>query len=97
MIGLGHIASQWAAAMGCREIVAISGRDNKKEEAFKLGATKFINTNDKEKIKHGVRPWIEKRPFEDCNVACKDVHAGKPRYRTILETNPSTVPSTSSS
>lgn len=40
--GLGHIALQWAAAMGCREIVAISGRDNKKEEAFKLGATKFI-------------------------------------------------------
>lgn len=40
--GLGHIALQWAAAMGCREIVAISGRDSKKEEAFKLGATKFI-------------------------------------------------------
>lgn len=40
--GLGHIALQWAAAMGCREIVAISGRDNKKDEAFKLGATKFI-------------------------------------------------------
>jgi len=28
--------------MGCKEVVAISGRDNKKEEAFKLGATKFI-------------------------------------------------------
>jgi D-arabinose 1-dehydrogenase-like Zn-dependent alcohol dehydrogenase len=39
---LGHIALQWAAAMGCREIVAISGRDNKKDEAFRLGATKFI-------------------------------------------------------
>ncbi|KAK5798867.1 chaperonin 10-like protein [Linnemannia elongata] len=170
--GLGHIALQWAAAMGCREIVAISGRDNKKEEAFKLGATKFINTSDKEQIKeaaksidlclctnasrnnnweeylsmmaplsqlvllalpeepitfvgshlvsqdvaivgshlgskgdivemlefaakHGIRPWIEKRPFEDCNEACKDVHAGKPRYRIVLEMDPSTSVSTS--
>jgi len=40
--GLGHLALQWARAMGCKEVVAISGRDNKKEEAFKLGATKFI-------------------------------------------------------
>ncbi|KAF9927681.1 hypothetical protein FBU30_002979 [Linnemannia zychae] len=40
--GLGHLALQWAAVMGCREIVAISGRDSKREEAFKLGATKFV-------------------------------------------------------
>ncbi|KAG0057319.1 hypothetical protein BGZ83_011562 [Gryganskiella cystojenkinii] len=160
--GLGHLALQWAKAMGCKEIVAISGRDNKKEEAFKLGATKFINTSDKQQLKdaaksldlclctnasknnnwedylslmgplsqlvllalpeepitfkgaqmvaqdiaivgshlgnkadtiemlefaakHNIRPWIEKRPFEDCNEACKDVHAGKPRYRIVLE------------
>ncbi|KAG0255001.1 hypothetical protein BG011_005400 [Mortierella polycephala] len=160
--GLGHMALQWARAMGCKEVVAISGRDNKREEAMKFGATKFINTSDKEQIKaaaksidlclctnaskdnnwdeflsmmaplsqlvllalpevpisftgshlvnqdvaiigchlgnkadieemlefavkHNVRPKVEKRPFEECNEACKDVHAGKPRYRIVLE------------
>ncbi|KAF8927283.1 chaperonin 10-like protein [Dissophora ornata] len=160
--GLGHLALQFAKALGCKEIVAISGRDNKKEEAFSLGATKFINTSNKSQVeeaaqsldlclctngskhnnweeylslmaplsnlvllalpevpisfkcsqmvrqdiaivgshlgskrdivemlqfaaKHNVRPWVEKRPFEECNEACKDVHDGKPRYRIILE------------
>ncbi|KAF9575288.1 hypothetical protein EC968_003640 [Mortierella alpina] len=162
--GLGHIALQFAKALGCKEVIAISGRDNKKEEAFTLGATRFINTSDKEQVKaaarsmdiclctnasktnnwdeylsmmaplsqlvilalpedpitfrgpqmvgqdisivgshlgsksdiaemldfaakHNIRPWIEKRPFEECNEACKDVHAGKPRYRIVLETD----------
>ncbi|KAI1316935.1 hypothetical protein EDD11_009336 [Mortierella claussenii] len=160
--GLGHLALQFAKAMGCKEIYAISSRDNKKDEAFKLGATKFINTSDEEQVKaaarsmdlclctngskhnnwqdflsmmaplshlvllalpedpisfkashmtgqdiamvgshlgskgdieemlqfaakNNVRPWVETRPFEECNEACKDVHDGKPRYRIVLE------------
>lgn len=37
--------------------------------------------------KHNIRPWVEKRPFEEVNEAFKDVHAGKPRYRIVLETD----------
>jgi D-arabinose 1-dehydrogenase-like Zn-dependent alcohol dehydrogenase len=40
--GLGHLAIQWAAAFKADEIVAISTSDNKREEAKKLGATKFV-------------------------------------------------------
>ncbi|KAG0213475.1 hypothetical protein BGX28_004330 [Mortierella sp. GBA30] len=70
--GLGHIALQWAKAMGCKEIIAISA------EMLEFAA------------KHDVRPWVEKRPYEECNKALKDVHAGKPRYRIVLEMNSST-------
>lgn len=38
--GLGHLAIQFAASMGC-EVVVFSGTDSKKEEAMKLGAMEF--------------------------------------------------------
>ncbi len=38
--GLGHLAIQFAANMGC-EVVVFSGTDSKKEEAMKLGALEF--------------------------------------------------------
>jgi D-arabinose 1-dehydrogenase-like Zn-dependent alcohol dehydrogenase len=38
--GLGHLAIQFAAAMGC-EVVVFSGTDSKKEESMKLGAKEF--------------------------------------------------------
>jgi D-arabinose 1-dehydrogenase-like Zn-dependent alcohol dehydrogenase len=40
--GLGHLAIQWAHAMKCDEVVAISTSDNKREESKKLGASKFV-------------------------------------------------------
>lgn len=40
--GLGHLAIQWAAAMKCKEVVAFSTSNNKRDEAKKLGATKFV-------------------------------------------------------
>ncbi|KAF9983755.1 hypothetical protein BGZ75_004765, partial [Mortierella antarctica] len=40
--GLGHLGIQWARALNCDEVVAISTSDSKREEAKKLGATKFI-------------------------------------------------------
>lgn len=39
--GLGHLAIQFAAKMGCR-VVVLSGSDRKKDEATKLGANEFI-------------------------------------------------------
>jgi D-arabinose 1-dehydrogenase-like Zn-dependent alcohol dehydrogenase len=41
--GLGHLAIQFAAQMGC-EVVAFSGTDSKKEEAKKFGASEFYAT-----------------------------------------------------
>ncbi|KAL2070979.1 hypothetical protein VTL71DRAFT_14005 [Oculimacula yallundae] len=41
--GLGHLALQFAKALGC-EVVALSGSEEKKDEALKLGATYFVAT-----------------------------------------------------
>ncbi|KAH6723608.1 chaperonin 10-like protein [Leptodontidium sp. MPI-SDFR-AT-0119] len=41
--GLGHLALQFAKALGC-EVVALSGSEEKKEEALRLGATHFVAT-----------------------------------------------------
>lgn len=41
--GLGHLAIQFAAKMGC-EVVAFSGTDSKREEAKKFGAVEFHTT-----------------------------------------------------
>jgi D-arabinose 1-dehydrogenase-like Zn-dependent alcohol dehydrogenase len=41
--GLGHLAIQFAAKLGCR-VVVLSRSDRKKEEAMKLGAHEFIAT-----------------------------------------------------
>ncbi|KAI1320916.1 hypothetical protein EDD11_009239 [Mortierella claussenii] len=48
--GLGHIGLQWARALNCDEVVAISTSDNKREEAKKLGATKFVNLKKPEEV-----------------------------------------------
>jgi alcohol dehydrogenase (NADP+) len=44
--GLGHFGILWAKALGCDEVVAISRTNSKKEDALKMGATKFIATED---------------------------------------------------
>jgi alcohol dehydrogenase (NADP+) len=45
--GLGHFGVLFAAALKCDEVVVISRTDAKKEDAFKMGATKFIATEEK--------------------------------------------------
>lgn len=50
MGGLGHLAVQFAAKLGCR-VVVLSGSDRKKEEAMKLGATEFIATKGVDNLK----------------------------------------------
>lgn len=44
--GLGHFGLLWAKALGCDEVVAISRSNTKKEDAMKIGATKFIATEE---------------------------------------------------
>jgi len=48
--GLGHLAIQFASAMGC-EVVVFSGTDSKKDEATKLGARHFYATKGQSELK----------------------------------------------
>lgn len=48
--GLGHLAIQYAAKMGCR-VTVFSGTDSKKEEAMRLGASEFIAMKDAKELK----------------------------------------------
>lgn len=48
--GLGHLAIQFAAKMGC-QVVVFSGTDNKKDEAKKLGASEFHATKGAKELK----------------------------------------------
>jgi D-arabinose 1-dehydrogenase-like Zn-dependent alcohol dehydrogenase len=48
--GLGHLAIQFAAQMGC-QVIAFSGTDNKKEEAMQLGAIEFHATKGVKELK----------------------------------------------
>ncbi|KAG0700297.1 hypothetical protein DFH29DRAFT_1080778 [Suillus ampliporus] len=50
--GLGHLAIQFAAKMGC-EVVVFSGTESKKEEAKSLGATEFYATRGASKLEIG--------------------------------------------
>ena len=48
--GLGHLAIQFAASMGC-EVVVFSGTESKKDEALKLGAKEFYATKGLKELK----------------------------------------------
>jgi D-arabinose 1-dehydrogenase-like Zn-dependent alcohol dehydrogenase len=50
--GLGHLAIQFAAKMGC-DVVVFSGSDNKKDEAMKLGASEFVAMKGKTELDIG--------------------------------------------
>lgn len=50
--GLGHLAIQFAAAMGC-EVVVLSGTESKKAEALQLGAKEFYATKGKKELDIG--------------------------------------------
>ena len=48
--GLGHLAIQYAAKLGCN-VVVLSGSDRKKDEAMKLGAKEFVATKGVKELK----------------------------------------------
>lgn len=48
--GLGHLAIQFAAKMGC-DVVVLSGSNRKKDEAMKLGAKHFHATKGAKELK----------------------------------------------
>lgn len=51
--GLGHMALQFLRAWGC-DVTAFSSQANKEEEARKLGANNFINSQDGEQLRKAV-------------------------------------------
>jgi D-arabinose 1-dehydrogenase-like Zn-dependent alcohol dehydrogenase len=58
--GLGHLAIQFAAKMGC-DVVVFSGTDSKREEALSLGAREFYATKGVEDFsKLGVNKPIDR-------------------------------------
>jgi D-arabinose 1-dehydrogenase-like Zn-dependent alcohol dehydrogenase len=48
--GLGHLAIQFAVAMGC-EVVVFSGTNSKREESMKLGAKEFYAAKGVQELK----------------------------------------------
>lgn len=50
--GLGHLAIQFAAKMGC-EVIVFSGTESKKKEAMALGASEFYATKGLKELKIG--------------------------------------------
>jgi alcohol/geraniol dehydrogenase (NADP+) len=54
--GLGHLAVQFLAKFGC-EVTAISSSWDKKEEACKLGATRFIVMNSADQLRSAARSF----------------------------------------
>jgi len=48
--GLGHLAIQFAHALGC-EVTAISSSPEKKEQALAFGADRFIDSNDQASLR----------------------------------------------
>ncbi|KAJ2109895.1 hypothetical protein IW146_006149 [Coemansia sp. RSA 922] len=47
--GLGHLAIQYAHALGA-EVVAFSHSPNKRQQCLELGASKFVDTSDKDEV-----------------------------------------------
>lgn len=47
--GLGHFGVLWAKALGCDEVVAISRTGGKAGDAKKMGADRFIATDEDDK------------------------------------------------
>ena len=52
--GLGHLAVQFAKAMGT-DVVVFSGTEDKKEEALKFGASEFVATKGRTSLE-GIKP-----------------------------------------
>ena len=48
--GLGHMGVKFAAGMGA-EVTVLSTSPGKRDDAFELGASKFVNTKDEEQVK----------------------------------------------
>lgn len=68
--GLGHLAIQFAAKMGCR-VVVLSGSSAKREQALQLGAHKFVATNEGQTLGDDGEGWTIDRLLVTSSVQPK--------------------------
>lgn len=79
--GLGHFGLLWAKALGCDEVVAISRTNAKKEDAQKMGADRFIATEEE--------GWAKKNSRSLDLIVCTVSSPNMPlaQYFQLLRTN----------
>lgn len=73
--GLGHLAIQFAAKMGCR-VVVLSGSSSKRAQALELGAHKFVATNEGQTLGDDGEGWTIDRLLVTSSV--------QPKWETLL-------------
>ncbi|ERS99011.1 NADP-dependent alcohol dehydrogenase [Sporothrix schenckii 1099-18] len=73
--GLGHLAIQFAAKMGCR-VVVLSGSSAKRAQAQQLGAHKFVATNEGQTLGDDGEGWTIDRLLVTSSV--------QPKWETLL-------------
>lgn len=81
--GLGHLAIQFLAKMGC-DVVVFSGTESKREEALKLGATEFVAAKDNPTLK-GVKKI-------DYLLVATSAQPDWKAYANVMEKNGTIIP-----
>ena len=82
--GLGHLAVQFLAKMGC-EVTAISSTHSKDEEARKLGASRFLATRGSDELKQAANSFDFILSTASSDVDWNDyVRALRPRGRLVI-------------
>ncbi|KAK3990796.1 chaperonin 10-like protein [Cladorrhinum sp. PSN332] len=78
--GLGHFGVMWAKALGADKVVVISRSGVKKEDAFEMGADRFIATSEEEN-------WAEKYKSSIDILLCtvSDTRMPVPGYLSLLK------------
>ena len=77
--GLGHLAVQFASAMGC-EVTAFSSSPSKEKEAKDFGAKNFISSKDSKALKKAAKSL-------DFILTTVNVNMDWPKYMDILRPN----------
>lgn len=79
--GLGHLAVQFAKALGAHDVVAITSSESKQKDALALGATKIVNSRDANSMKNAVQSV----DLMICTVSSHDVDWGA--YISLVKNN----------
>ena len=79
--GLGHLAIQFAARMGC-DVVVFSGSDSKEEEAKQLGAKEFVAMKGKKELDIGRK--LDALIVTTSANPSMPIHLPLRRYRSLI-------------
>lgn len=76
--GLGHFGLLWAKALGADSVVVIGRSTSKRDDALKLGADKYIATNDE-------KNWVQENA-RSVDLLISSVSSSKVRLSHLLAT-----------